>query len=267
MKAVIGTQGQIGDIILSSVAARSFRKIYPEFDIFASINKKYHEVAPLLYNHEDIDGVQIWDGYDDWPNKIDQEIAKNSRIEHYFNPMPYLQAGWQTRIHQTAKICEVYGLPIPEDLSIKLTKWFDVPDYKEFIAVVHTGETDSHKKSLSKQKTRKVMDIVRSLEFVPLVFQKEFDAAKVVNTTFFEAVRVLNGCRGLITIDSAMSWAASGYSIPTLGLYNSHYYKDAGATTSKNWQPFNKNALYLEANGVNNIEDDKIYEAAKEIFK
>ena len=48
-----------------------------------------------------------------------------------------------------------------------------------------------------------------------------------------------------------MSVIASAYNHPTIGLYSSAY--NPAVTTTKNWQPVNPNAAYLESNLANNI--------------
>ena len=55
-----------------------------------------------------------------------------------------------------------------------------------------------------------------------------------------------------------MSWAASGFQHPTVGLYAWGYNPVAG--TSKNWQPTNPNAVYLESKRASDIKPRDIIE-------
>ena len=66
----------------------------------------------------------------------------------------------------------------------------------------------------------------------------------------------------LISCDSGMPWVASAYNHPTIGLYSSAY--NPMVETTKNWQPVNPNAVYLESNLANNIS---MYAIVDEINK
>ena len=55
-----------------------------------------------------------------------------------------------------------------------------------------------------------------------------------------------------------MAWIASGYSFPTFGIYAYNYYPHV--TTSKNWQPINPNAKYIEKDKISNITLDLVSE-------
>ena len=65
------------------------------------------------------------------------------------------------------------------------------------------------------------------------------------------------GCKLLITTDSGFSWVASGYQLPTIGLYSHDYY---GKDFVKNIQPRNPNAIYFAESNVNAINIDSIVE-------
>ena len=53
-----------------------------------------------------------------------------------------------------------------------------------------------------------------------------------------------------------MSWIASAYKVPTLGMYAYKYHP--GSHTSKNWQPVNPNAKYIEADILENISNEEV---------
>ena len=68
-----------------------------------------------------------------------------------------------------------------------------------------------------------------------------------------------------LSCDTGMAWVASGYQHPTVGLYAWGYNPVAG--TSKNWQPTNPNADYLEAHSVNKISKQDIVAAIHKRLK
>jgi ADP-heptose:LPS heptosyltransferase len=72
-------------------------------------------------------------------------------------------------------------------------------------------------------------------------------------------------CDALITVDTAMAWISSGYSFPTLGLYGYEYYPMA--QTSKNWQPVNPNAVYVESGKVSDIIVERIEIGLRKLLK
>ena len=83
--------------------------------------------------------------------------------------------------------------------------------------------------------------------------------------SLFESVRILCSCKLLITTDTAMSWIASAYKIPTIGIYSYAYHP--GATTSINWQPVNPNAFYLESDAAENVSLNDILENIEKKLK
>ena len=62
-----------------------------------------------------------------------------------------------------------------------------------------------------------------------------------------------------------MSWAASGFKHPTVGLYAWGYNPVSG--TSKNWQPTNPNAVYLESHSACEIQPKQIIERVVDILR
>jgi ADP-heptose:LPS heptosyltransferase len=73
-----------------------------------------------------------------------------------------------------------------------------------------------------------------------------------VRGTYFESCKKMLSTDFLITCDSGMPWVASAYNHPMIGLYSAMYNPLVG--TTKNWQPVNPNAVYLESYSANSID-------------
>ena len=86
-----------------------------------------------------------------------------------------------------------------------------------------------------------------------------------LNKDWLTSVAVVTRSKLLITGDTGMSWAASGFQHPTVGMYAWGY--NPVAETSKNWQPINPNAIYLEAKTTKEIKPKKIIQAVLEKLK
>ena len=268
MKAIGFNQGQYGDLCINLIACKSFKQVYPDSTLIFGVNHRYRDLAPIFLKHPHIDGIHVWEGYDNWPTERDLDYMASQEFDHIFHPMPRLSWDWQTKHHQTEEVCFVNGLPSPGDLQIYLNPSATLVNnnYKGFIVVCGVGATDGAKKNLDEQKLDYVCGLIVKLGYQPLFLASSYKEHASVHTPFVEAVGIMLGCKALVTIDSALCWIASGYQFPTLGLYNQFYYADKGAQTSKNWQPINPNAVYLEAAGVNEIPNEAIETALKSIL-
>jgi ADP-heptose:LPS heptosyltransferase len=269
MKKAIGFNlGQYGDLCVNLIGAKAFKLQYPDYQFTFHIGKPYESIKEIFYNNKYVDQIHISDGYNDWPTKIDVEFINNNKFDIIFNPQKSIPPKWQQRGHHASELCKMHNLAPPDSLQIELNKYFDVPNYKDYIAICYKGTTDSHKKSITDNKLLlDLCNIIESYGLKPLFFQENFLNYATIKDTFFNAIKIMLGCKMLITIDSAMCWIASGYKFPVLGLYNKNYYKEeAGITTSLNWQPINPNAIYLEDEHVNLINIDKIKNSIKNIL-
>lgn len=264
MKAIGFNQGQYGDLCINLIACRAFKNKYPKSQLYFGINKRYMGLMPIFLYNNLIDDIYVWENYDNWPSKNDIQFIREQEFDIVFNTMPHLEPGWQTQMHQTEKVCYAHGLNPPTNLQIEFNHYFGTFEgMNNHIAICHTGTTDNYKKGLSYRRVIEIAKLITSLGCKPLFFQTKIENYDCFNDNFFNAIKAMLSCKMLITIDSAMSWIASGYKFPTLGLYNRNYYIEAGATTSKNWQPINPNATYIEDHDVNNIDLNLIKTAVK----
>lgn len=271
-KAIGLAQGQLGDCIINTVAARSFKEQYPDYKLIMGVNKKYQEIIPLFYDHESFDGFHVYDQYDNWPNEHDKNYLRKSKYDIVFNAMPpHSLDDWWRYYHQTEESCISNGLPIPNNIQCNLTQWFPIEDNKDYITFNFVGAFYAgypNNKSYNPEQAQQIVDCVRKLGYKVLLLgdprEPMLENAERKNLTIIESVKAMLGSRLFIGIDSFLTWAASAYSFPTVSCYANHYY---GKTFVKNIQPKNPNGLFLDAPNVSEINVDEIISKAKDLMK
>lgn len=268
MKRAIGMiAGQFGDLVISTVAARTFKQQFPDYQLEFGISNKFQGIAPLFFNHKHIDKIHIWEGYDDWPNHPhDLRHLNHEKYDIVFNAMPkHTKLDWYNYYHFTQENCLVHGIEPPENLQCNLTKWFDtIPDYKNYIALsVFPGYGVSNGRTFSTEKLNKLVDNIHKLGYKTILIgtdkEPKLNNTETTNTTFFNAVKIMLSCKMLITADTAMSWVASAYSFPTIGYYTRNY-SDMRIDRICSHIPINPRGQYISADKIDNIPIEKILE-------
>jgi ADP-heptose:LPS heptosyltransferase len=242
------------------VAAKSFKNYFPDSELYFGINKKYESIKEIFYENTLVDKIHIWDKYDGWPSKEDELFIDQERFDYVFNAMAHHpEQDWYLKRHQTEELCYMHGLKAPDNLQITLNKYFATEKNSKYIAINLFAETRGADKIPSLERSRQICELIYNMGYIPVQIglpdQPQICEKRFVGT-FFDTIKFVLSCDLLITVDSAIAWIASGYSFPVLGLYSYTYY--SGATTSKNWQPINPNAIYLEENIVDNIHIETI---------
>ncbi len=254
-------QGQFGDLCMSTVAARAFKSQFPDTKLILGINKKYESIKEIFTNNAYFDGIHIWDGYDNWPTEEDKRHMLETKYSKVFNPMPHhTDSLWYLKSHQTEELCLMHGLTPPSDLTVSLNENHLLIERGNYIAVSFSGVTRGEAKSISLDKAKVLCSLIKEkfgLEAYQIGLPEEssFSSSRF-SGSFIDSIKFMLGAKLLVTIDTSWAWIASGYAKPTLGLYSSNYY--SGAKTAKNWQPINRNAIYLESENVNDINQETI---------
>lgn len=273
LRAIGFQQGQRGDIILATVAARAFKEQYPEARLTLGLNRQYEDMLPMFGAHRYYDDYHVWQEYANWPGGEDDLFLAKNQFDFVYHAMPRRrnEATWWKDEHQAANACSIYGLTPPKDLQCSLTKWFDAPDYSSYIGFQPFGGWQDwpNKKSFSVERANAVVAAIKALGFNVLQFggpdEPLLDGATKLNgkfNTYFDSMKAMLGCRALVTVDTGRVWAASAYSFPTLGLYSTSYY---GPQYISSIQPINPNAIYESAPLVNDIPLDLIAARIKEL--
>jgi ADP-heptose:LPS heptosyltransferase len=274
MKTAIGFNlGMRGDVVMNTVAARSFKTFYYGSVLVLGIGPQYADMIPLFKNHPYFDAVHVYDSYDGWPNPTDKEYLVRTRYDHVFNGMPqHTSDKWFQIYHQCEEVCAMHGLNVIPDYSCELTKWFDdntlIKD-KKFIAFAPFAGyyNKGNDKKLSIEKAQQIANVIidRGYDVLQLGGPDEPRLNKVhfMYSDYFNSVRNMISCKALVHTDTGLGWVASAYKFPCLGLYSNAYYGEK----IKNIQPINPNAIYLDSENVNNIDIELIRENLKTLLK
>lgn len=274
---ILGTnQGQRGDLIMDTVVARAIKEKFPDSIFTLGINKQYEDMVPLFEKHPHIDMVVIWDGYDNWPTQEDLNIINQEKPNLFLPPMPkHTHDMWYNLVNnQVEESCMMNGFVPPKDLSCYLEKWFEVPSCKDYIAISPFTAWD--KKNISKEKWQLIINyIVKERGFNVLQlggpneyhFENTFYPNDFIYSwlpwDYFQSVKKMLGCAFLLCLDGGLSWCASAYKFPILGLYGYHYYN---LLTPKVYEPINPNAIYLEASKAEDIPNELIFSKIDEMI-
>lgn len=270
MRVLLGHHGLRGDIVLNLPAIQYLRKLNPDWVIDVPIHRQYADMAPLLFNHPDVNGVFITDDYEHFPSTLDLGGLRARGYEKVFDPMArHREDDWHQRRHQTSTVLIDYaGLELPiDDQQIRLINWFNPAmkpstshvSFAPFAGYAHNPKND---KMLTVERAQAIVDflISKGKSVIQLSGPGEPRLKGVMehsHISYLAAVQDMLYSSLLIHTDTGMGWVASGYQHPQLGLYGHRYH---GASKIGNIQPRNPNARYLDAPTVNEIPLDVIYQ-------
>ena len=249
-KVYFGINGQFGDIVMQEPALRKFINDNPETKIVLGCHNKYFPALQLFNNyHDNIIELKSWEGYNDWPTKSDQQYIDEQGFDHMFKTMPkHTTSDWAKEIHQTREAALMQGIDI-SDIQINLPKPEGTVEHNNTVAIsLFPNWPNGGIKSFPYEWTCNIVKVINKMGFnvIHLNGPDEPDVpnATKVNGTYLDSVKNLLGTKLLVTCDTGMSWVASAYQHPTVGFYAWGYNPVSG--TSKNWQPVNPNADYIE---------------------
>lgn len=269
---------QYGDLVMNTFAARVLKQKYPNSEYTILIANDYKDCAPLFLNHPHIDKIHILDKKRDGLNEIDQNWVKNQSFDMFFPPMKDHNHSdpWFLKRHQVSEVCYMHGIVSDKecnklDNKLFLNKWFDLnTSFSDYIAFSpFSGFYNPNNDKISTiEKAQKIVDnlIDKGLKVLQI---GAFNEPKLFGSIqlecdYFTSIKNMLSCKFLICGDSGCCWYSSAYDFPTLGLYSNKYYtKDY----LKNIQPINKNAIYLDSDNVNNIEDQDIFAAIDKMIE
>jgi hypothetical protein len=272
MKLAMGfVAGQFGDLIIQEPTVRAFLDQNPEYNLVLAAYEKFAVTLNFYNNYSNrIVGFYRYNKYNATPTPEERDsFMRDRKIDLFFSNMPFHKDfEWPKIRHQVIEFGHMYDIKVT-DPQIRLPKPPNVPNFEKFIAVSLFPNNGEGVKSISFAKGQTIVDYCRSKGFGVLQLNRqpepEFAGVARSNTDFYNAGVQMLGCRALIVGDTAMSWLASAFDIPTLGLYSVSYYPYC--TTSKNWQPVNKNAIYLEAPNAEDIPNELIFQKIDELLQ
>ncbi len=264
MKVIGFNAGQYGDLAMNMVAVREFVTNNPDCDFTFAIGDKYKDCADVFRNSPLINRVHIWDSYNQWPSDKDKEFLDKSKFDKVFDAMPrHKESDWYLRRHQTQEVCHMHGLPIPSNTQIELPH-IKTEVRKNLITIAGFTSFGSAK-SIPVETLKTVCIDLKKLGYSSLQLavkdEPDISATYRVEVSYMTAIQYMLSSRALICADTGMCWMASGHKHPVVGVYGYSFYP--GATTSKNWQPTNPNAFYLEEKHASEIDAESIIDTVR----
>lgn len=264
-KVYFGINGQFGDIIIQEPSLRSFIEDHPETKIVLGCNKKYQQAIELYKGyHENIIDFKLWDGYSNWPSPEDAAYIQEQNFDFVCNAQPqHTMSDWAAHLHQTEESGLMQSI-IVKDTQISLPMPSNIVDHDKTVAIsLFPNWPNGGVKAFPVHTVTNIVKIVNKLGYKVLHLngpnEPDIPNTTKVNGSYIDSVRNLLGTDLLLTCDTGMAWVASAYQHPTIGFYAWGY--NPVARTSKNWQPTNPNAEYIEAGSVNDISKRDIVEA------
>lgn len=262
--------GQFGDIIICLPLVEHIKKIYPNCNYTANINKKYSAVVPVLQEFcPYIDNYYISDEYENFPGEKDLSFLNTKQFDLVYNPMAKPINNWFLQFHQTSLEFNTFGF-VPETNSgyqINLTIPYKVQTSKNIIAFAPFAGSYNwqNNKQLTIARAQELVNEIKKLGLT-IVQIGDKDEPQLENTikpdqTYLNSVKTILECGLFIGTDTGITWCMSGFQFPTIGLYSDNFY---GKDFVKNIQPVNPAATYLSENNVNEISIEKIIDAIKE---
>jgi len=263
-KVCFGIRGQFGDIIMQEPGLRKFIEENPDTQIVFAVSEPYKDILPLFENyHENIVGFKVWEGYNEWPSEADLKYMEEEKFDALFPPdIPlHPEADWANRRHITTETALMIGVT-SGDTDVKLTVPADVVKEPKTVALhLFSSKWPGGARSVDIQNQTAIVEYITNKGYK--VYQLSAPhQPRIPNTTFSEGT-YYDSCKRmlttdlLITCDSGMPWVASAYNHPMIGLYSSAYNPLVG--TTKNWQPVNPHAVFLEAPLANDISLEVIF--------
>jgi len=241
--------GQYGDLFINTVPARSIKDNYPDAYIIQPINIKFESVAPLFAENKYIDEIYFTENYDNWPSEKDRQYLIDQKFDAIFSAMPGHRNGewanwWQLR-HQAAEACYRDYIPIPNDLSVKLTKWFDVDRNHKTVCITPFGGNEDCEKRLTTEGAQKVVNFLNKLGYdvihIAISSDPNLDNAIRYESNYFNAVKMILSSDALISVDTGFTWCLSGYNHPVFA----SYFTSGVVKKVENIQPINPNGQYV----------------------
>jgi ADP-heptose:LPS heptosyltransferase len=267
MKIIGFNAGMRGDLVMNTVACRAAKQKWPDCYLTFGIGKPFEDMAPLFEKHPHIDKIHIWESYGGL-TEGDKKYIEEEKFDKIFNPMPeHKSSNWYNEVKcQTEEVCRMHDLEPPEDLSCYLEKWFKPVRIKKTINIVPF--TAHEPKNMSIGRWYEIINYIHKKGYT-VTQLSSYDQPKLQGiyqqrAPYFNTVHNALFNDLLITLDSGMSWVASAYKLPVLGLYGWHY---PNQKSSKSYQPINPNAIYLEAAHANEIPMEEIFETIDKMLK
>ncbi len=266
MKRAIGfQQGLRGDLVFSTVAARSFKEQYPDWHLTLGLNRQFKDLVPLFFDSE-FDATHVYETYDKWPGPKDVEYLQAARYDRVFSAMPpHRDQQWWLHRHQYAEAAHMVGLPVPQDIQPRLNRWFNLNEVEKCVAFAPFGGNGGvNDKQFTVEQAQEIVFRLRGqgYEVLHLGAPNEPFLAGTIrkNTCYFDSVRNMLSCRALIHCDTGLGHVAGAYNHPSVGIYGYRYFGEEWIHQIK---PIHSNFHSVDFPTMAEIDLDKVLNAIK----
>ncbi len=277
-KVYFGNLGQFGDVVMQEPALRQFIRDNPSDKITLGCSVKYASALKLYDDyHENVTVRKLFLDYDNFPIEDDIKYFENEgfdlvSIKQGSNTIVESDKGklalhpdpnWADKMHQTIAAGKQQGIEV-SDTQIRFNKIFNTDISENYICFsLFPNHPKGGVKSFSREQITGIVKLINKLGYKAIHLngpnEPDIEGSIKSNCSWIDSVALATNSKLLITGDTGMSWAASAFQHPTVGLYAWGYNPICG--TSKNWQPINPNAVYLEAHSAFQIQPKDIVKA------
>lgn len=284
----------IGDCILSLCVSNWLNKVFPEATQTLYLDKKCSQLGVLFFNHSVIKEIKISEKSDEFSNN-DQEYFK--QYDLVFDPFsPVLDQGYYNKMHISKQLflmnrtwpeCKYlrdaereYDSLSFEEKCPKLIPWFDILEYKRFVAIWPEAGYANKDKSINLRSPKEEfwIELVKDLNkmgYKVLQFgtlksgflgdrEKKLDIENCISLNLLDAVKKSLSCELCITTDSGISHVLNAYGARCICLYTNYLWghiTNFEAMTPLNYK--NNLKLIFGKDGINNISKEEILEFVK----
>ena len=276
-KVYFGNLGQFGDIAMQEPALRQFIKDNPTDKITLGCSIRYAAAMKLYDNyHENVTVRKLFLDYDNFPTEDDIKYFENEKfdlvtIKQGSDKVQHSDKGklalhpdsnWAEHVHQTIAAGRQQGIEV-EDTQIQFrTKLSALIEDKYVCLSLFPNHPKGGVKSFSRAQIMGIVKLINKLGYKAIHLngpeEPDIEGSYKSNCSWINSVALATNSELLITGDTGMAWATSG-------LYAWGYNPAAG--TSKNWQPTNPNAVYLESKLASQIGSKDIIEQVVSILR
>jgi ADP-heptose:LPS heptosyltransferase len=257
LKILVGLAGQVGDIAMATVAARQAKAQWPDSHITFAVGLRYRHVADqLVTGLPFIDAIHCWSGYDNWPDENDIDHISTAKYDLFCPPFPeHTSDSWYNHMHYIHETCMMLGLPAPVDTQITLGYQSTVVRRSEntiTLSLYSLGHQEH--KTLDRALVIQLCRWIKDRGLTPLLVgggDPEIPGAELIGPklTLQQAVDRIVAAKAHVTVDTALSWIASAYQVPTVGLYAINY-PDMSLPRVVSHNPTNPHAIYLNKESI-----------------
>lgn len=261
MKAIGFNLGQRGDLIMNTVVARAFKDAYPDSQLILGVGPQYADMIDLFKHHPYIDGVHVYEGYDNWPTIKDITYLNDSKYDLVFNGMArHAFNNWYQMFHQCEEACLMHFLKPPQDISCILTDHFQLSRQNKRVAFApFAGYYNvNNNKKLSIENAQRIVDFLHQRGYT-VVQLGGHDEPALENTIFehrsyVDSVKEILKSHFYIGTDTGLTWVASAYKHPSIVFYSNEQYGKKVTSI----QPKNIHGRYYDGVNLNELNFESI---------